>query len=70
MKKQLIKRPKNKNQILKETDTNNLRLKIIINNLRKENNKLRKQNHELSKEKRLLKLQIRIANFETIPTLQ
>ena len=67
MKKNLQnKRPKNKNQIFRKTNSENRHLKHIIKNLQKELLILKKQNNELRKEQRKLKLQVRLAIFETL----
>ena len=60
------KRPKNRNQILKEVNYENLKSKLIIKELQRELENIKKQNYKLQKERRELKLQLRFANFETI----
>ncbi len=60
------KRPRNRNQILKETNSENINLKHIIKQVQKELLIIKKQNHGLRKEKRKLQLQLRFANFETL----
>ena len=60
------KRPKNRNQILKEANYENLKSKLIIKELQRELENIKKQNYKLQKERRELKLQLRFANFETI----
>jgi hypothetical protein len=60
------KRPRNRNQILKETNSENINLKHIIKQLQKESSILKKRNNELRKELRLLKLQLRLAILETL----
>jgi hypothetical protein len=60
------KRPRNRNQILKETTFENIQLKQIIKQLQKESLITKKQNHDLRKKRRELQLQLRFANFETL----
>ena len=60
------KRPKNKNQLFKETYSENNHLKHIIKNLQKESLIIKKQKHDLQKEIRILKLQLRIVFLETL----
>jgi hypothetical protein len=60
------KRPKNRNQIFKETNSENNYLKNINKNLQKESSHLKKQNNVLRKEIRILKLQLRMAIIETL----
>ena len=67
MKKNLQnKRPKNRYQILKETNLENINLRYIIKQLQKESLTIKKQNHDLQRKKKELELYIRITNIETL----
>jgi gas vesicle protein len=59
-----IKRPKNRNQILKEINYENNKLKQTIKELRKEISNMKKENYKLKEEKQFIKRQSnRLRNY-------
>ena len=67
MKKNLQnQRPKNKYQILKEINLENIKLRYTIKQLQKESLTIKKLNHDLQKKKRELELYLRITDCKTL----